>query len=159
MTTIATDGVTIAADSLSTMGHELSRHPATKIKVRDGRVYAYSGLTGMFDAIIEWHRTGANPKEVPPKNPQDTWTLLVCDGKTVQLYHSEAPYPVQLRPPIAIGGGAEFATGAMDAGATPAQAVELAIARVTHSGPPVQVVNIREALGLDLPAIVRDAAE
>ena len=150
MTTIATDGITIAADSRSTRNREILAGQTQKIIIRNGRsIYASSGATLLRNALIEWHVNGANPKDLPVRGNDTPWALLVIEAPgDLTLYDDEAPYPVKLTVPFTMGSGRDFAMGAMLAGASPAEAVKIACAKDIYTGAPVQVVDIAEALGM-----------
>ena len=148
MTTIATDGRTIASDSLMSFGHERSLHPSKKIHVGKGAIYATCGLGGLLEVLAKWHEDGAKPDAVPKTGGDEEWAMLVITRAGMSYIHSKALFAVPVAPPFSIGGGGEFATGAMEAGATPERAVEIACRRSNKSGLPVQVVDIAEALGI-----------
>jgi ATP-dependent protease HslVU (ClpYQ) peptidase subunit len=148
MTTIVTDGKTIAADSLVTYGHERGAGKVEKIVVRDGRIYALGGLGCMMAALIEWHKAGADPRNTPPCTSEIGWDLIVIDAGGIVRYSSAAPYAAPVHAPWGLGQGAEFALGAIYAGASPKEAVEIACRLSTTSGLPVKVVDIAEALGI-----------
>mgnify|MGYP000879959484 CR=1 FL=1 len=158
MTTIATDGKTIASDSLVTYGHERGAGKVEKIRVHMGRIYALGGLGCMMPALIEWHLAGADPRNTPPCSSEIGWDLLVIDAGGIVRYSNAAPYAAPVHPPWAMGQGAEFALGAIYAGASPAEAVAIACRLSTTSCLPVQVVDIAEALGLG-SAPIQMAAE
>jgi len=153
MTTIAYDGVCVAADSRRCAGWEIVDDNATKVVVRHGRIYAQSGLGGMLDPLVEWHHSGADPKCVPSSSGSDGWGLLVVeivDGRPVATYRcNEAPWPVAVPPPWSQGSGGNYATGAMCAGRTAAEAVAIAARRDIATGGRITEINIAEALGLE----------
>jgi len=154
MTTIATDGKTIAADGLATRNGNVMVRDRAKIKVERGvqdAIYAMAGPSGMTDRIIKWHRAGADPKEVPPVGADEGWSLLIITPDGCFAAGSGAPYPCQVNLPFAIGSGADLALGAMEVGASPEEAVKAACRRDVHSGGEIQVVNIAEALGIVKP--------
>lgn len=150
MTTIAIDKFgTIAADGLTTHGYGtvLSRS-RKKIAVANGMIYAVSGAVTTVDALIEWYVSGHNPKDVPPTGENEPWAMLVCDKGQWLMFSKPVPYPEAIEPPVAIGSGSDYAMGAMYAGATAQEAVEISCRLNTHSGGEIQIVNVAEALGL-----------
>lgn len=158
MTTIATDGKTIAADGLACMGDEPIQRDAVKIVVNGGRLYALAGTQALFPALIEWHHAGAKPADAPAKTDGLRWSLLVADGpQSVVGYADHCPYADRVTFPFAFGSGQDFATGAMEAGATPAEAVAIACRRDIRSGGEIMVVDIAEALA-QTTKTVREAA-
>lgn len=127
MTTIAVDFSRgqIAADGLETWGDQVFRTDARKIVVRSKAVFALSGSSAMIERIIDWEQAGA--KDKPPSEGVDNkWTLLAmrADGSRL-LYTSSTPYPVPLPMLFAIGSGADYAMGAMRAGKSPREAIEI----------------------------------
>lgn len=156
MTTIAMDGKTVAADSLVCFGHERGRLPAKKLVVDGGYIYAVSGWSSLIRPLIEWHKAGGDPAAAPRAPKDGFWSLAVMvDGKWF-LYSSEAPYPDEIGTPFAIGAGADHATGAMWAGKSAREAVELCCQHLTHTGGEVQVIDIESVLAA--PAMA-EAAE
>ena len=148
-TTIATDGVTIAADGQRTAGSERIGLNAKKIIVRDGRIFALTGTVGLFEAAIRWYLAGAVGDKAPKVAGEDSWRLIVID-KTGALasFGVTAPFGEPFPYPQAFGSGATYAMGALLAGKSPEQAVEIAKQLDVFSGGEVQVVNIAEAIGL-----------
>jgi hypothetical protein len=161
MTTIAISETHIAADSRATRNHEIASWQVRKIEVVEhaagGRIYALSGEDAMTKPAIEWHQDGAEPAKVPKGDPDTSWTLLVIekDGRVI-IYGDKSPYPLEVTAPYTMGSGRDFAMGAMLAGASAKEAVEIACTRDVWSGLPVQVVDIAQALGV---TAVKEAAE
>jgi ATP-dependent protease HslVU (ClpYQ) peptidase subunit len=149
MTTIATDGVTIAADGQRTAGSERIGLNAKKIIVRDGRIFALTGTVGLFEAAIRWFLAGAEAGKAPKGAEEDSWRLIVID-KTGALatFGSTALFGEPFPYPQAFGSGANYAMAAMRCGKSPQEAVEIAKELDVLSGGLVQVVNIAEAIGL-----------
>ena len=159
MTTIAIDRYgTIAADGQRTWGDDIVSRTEQKIRIRYGRIYALTGTAAMFEALIEWHeKQKADPEQAPKCAGDNDWQLMVIERPGIVLrYTNTCPYPEIFEPPVAFGAGLDLAKGAMLFGATAEQAVRLAIETTNHSGGEIQVVNIAEALGLD---VVKEAAE
>jgi ATP-dependent protease HslVU (ClpYQ) peptidase subunit len=154
MSVVAVDGQQIAADGLMCMGQERVRHDFRKFQCRHGVIYAATGGSACADALIAWHQSGANAKDAPPSHgDRSSWSLLVIDrgdqGEIrMRYYSSSAPYPDIVRPPFAIGSGADFAQGAMHAGRSAREAVDIACKLSVWCGGEVRSVDIAEALGL-----------
>ena len=155
MTVICTDGVTVASDSLTTFGDERGLRPSQKIMVKGGRIYAASGVM-VLPELVAWHIAGADPRKLPVTGGREEWSMLVFAPSQINFYHSDVPYPLRIDPPFALGSAGDFALGAIDHGASPEQAVAIAMRRSIKCGGPIQVVNIAEALGLQT---VKEAAE
>jgi hypothetical protein len=153
MTTIATDGRTIAADGLRRTGWGCKMDMTVeKIHVRYGRIYALAGSYALVTPAIEWHHKGADPHDLPRCEKDDGWSLMVLerDG-SIATYNNQAPYPEKQSFPFIMGSGCDYALGAMDHGATPEEAVRIACRRDESTGGEIQVIDIKEALGLKEP--------
>jgi hypothetical protein len=145
MTVIATDGKTIAADSLGLHGWERSAMPATKIITQHGKVFAVSGTSSSFGPLVEWYKKGHPIADLP----KGDWTFIVFSGvgKAVR-FTNEVGYPTEIGFPFCDGSGGNYALGAMHHPthpATPEQAVETAIKISIGCGGPIQVVDITTA--------------
>jgi ATP-dependent HslUV protease subunit HslV len=150
MTTVAWDGKRMAADRMITFGAIGVR--ALRSKIRTG---AYHGLPALFagagtiiyyEAVIDWLIAGM-PDEHKPEMPQtpDSFTVMVVTEQGVYCYiDSLRPIPLG-QIPWALGTGADYALGAMDAGASARRAVEIACARDTGSGLDIDVVTLRKS--------------
>ena len=134
MTTIAWDGKSVAADSQCTYGSYISPVNYRKLIKRDGIVFACTGSGPLFSPLVDWYLSGHDPKSCPTATGDYTSTLLVFrDGKAFML-KTEMPYPEEMHAPDAWGAGAEFAIGAMHAGADASRAVEIAIKCNPYTG-------------------------
>jgi len=155
VTTIAACGHFIAADGLLT--NNGSRHvlDAKKIKVQGGVIYALGGTTCFFEPLIKWHQDGADPLNLPKGHDLD-WTLLTITRDGLFFYTNRSAYPERHDFPWTMGTGNEYAMGAMKAGASAEEAVRIACEIDIHSGGEIQVVNIKEALGM-APRLVETA--
>lgn len=154
MTTIATDGISIAADGRSTwnepgVSQHIHRNDRVKLVVEGDCIYALAGESSIRDALIVWHQKGAHPKAVPSCGSK-RWTLLVVDrneGRArATLFDDNSPYACDLALPFAMGTGESFALGAMDAGADPILAVRIAAKRDPFTGGDIIKWNIAEVL-------------
>ena len=150
MTTIATDGKTIAGDGLRTFCDEITGTNHKKIRIVDGKIYTFTGSAALFSPAIKWYAVGANLKALP-KAEDNHWVLVVIDQSGITRITSAMPWPEQFDPPFCLGAGEDFALGAMRAGLSPEEAVRLTAKHFTHTGGEIQVVNIAEALGIVKP--------
>jgi hypothetical protein len=156
MTTIATDGVTIASDSQRVVGSERVDLCTKKIIVRDNRIFAFTGVLNVFAPAIEWFEAGRAPEKAPKTDAHDSWCLIVIDGDGLRTYGNGNLYGESYSYPQAFGSGQQYALAAMKAGATPAEAVEIAKDLDVFSGGAVRVVEIESALSASR---VEEAAE
>jgi|HigsolmetaAR201D_1030396.scaffolds.fasta_scaffold40716_2 ATP-dependent protease HslVU (ClpYQ), peptidase subunit len=151
MTVIAVDDKTVAADGLMCYGNERAARPANKLLKREGRIFGVAG-TGIEEVLITWYLDGADPEKAPKVTGDHWWNLLVIetDGRML-FFTSDAPYGQPAKAPFAIGSGADYALGAMKAGASAKRAVEIACELNVYCG--------GEIVAFDLPQAQREAAE
>lgn len=145
MTTIATNGLIVAADTLGCVGAEKMQFPVSKIHREGKRVYGFSGSLGLMMPVIRWYECGGELSDVPKVDHGD-WQMIVCEPGKIEYLCNECPAPVIVAWPFAIGTGGDYAIGAMDAGADPIQAVKIAIGRDKNSGGGVMHLAIEETL-------------
>ena len=131
MTTIATDGKSVAADGQSTSGDMVTSTSSVKLtRLPDGSIVGGCGeLSPMRRAINCLHAPDAHPDDF---TGEFTLVRLFSDGRIVT--YEGCLFPFELPAPVAIGSGREFAMGAMLAGKGPKQAVEIAAQRDVYSG-------------------------
>lgn len=154
MTTIATDGKTIAADGRATRGWEIVADDVQKIFARNGCVYAFSGADGMYESLMAWHQSGHNPRDVPACTVDGGWSMLVIDWQGTRRFINEAPYPCSVSQSYTMGSGRDFARAAMLCGKSPREAVEIAIRCDAASGGTITEIDIAEVLGTKLKEAV-----
>lgn len=148
MTTIAYDGKTIAADGLSVSGTERRSSAARKVISAHGRIYAFTGLFALFPILVEWHAAGADPSETPEVRDEGGWTLIVIESVgPVKMYTRSVPYPEAIdADKFAVGSGQDYALGALHAGLSAKDAVEIAAKIDTNTGGEIIVLDIHETL-------------
>lgn len=115
MTTIAVKDGIMAADSMVSSSYG---RKATKIRKIRG---SYYGVAGNWDDALqffEWREKGGDPPSM------DDISALEIRKKT--LYYWSGSVAEKIKPPYAIGSGADIAMGAMSFGATAEEAVKLA---------------------------------
>lgn len=148
MTTIAFDGSLLAADGRRLWGGEIVADNFEKIHRLESvikgipAVVGVAGSAAVRDALYKWLADGANPKEAIAKSESIDWDMILVDmARRAWFLHAACPYPVEIRPPLAIGAGGELATGAMLAGANAVGAVQLVGRRTNHSGGTVRAYD------------------
>lgn len=78
---------------------------------------------------------------------EEGFEALVIDTLTGKCYmYENRLYPYEVKAPFAIGSGFKYAMGAMLAGATAAQAVEIAARLDKNTGGEVQVIDVLQKL-------------
>lgn len=130
MTTIATDGKTMAADGLVTSNGTAWGSGLAKIaKLKDGRIAGASGSAYNIGPFISWLE---NAGDWPKMEDNFEGLVLLPDG-SVQSY-DEHGRSLTEEVPVSSGSGREIALGAMLAGASPKKAVEIAAQRDIATG-------------------------
>ncbi len=134
MTVIATDGVTLAADSLTTYGSLKWRYASKIYSLKDG-YYAYAGSVSEGEAVYNWLKDGGDKPDV------ENFYCIITKGKSVRCMWSNL---VRCKVPRlhADGSGSEVAIAAMHCGLSPEEAVRLAIKLCDGCGGKVNVVTL-----------------
>jgi ATP-dependent HslUV protease subunit HslV len=138
MTTVAWDGTTLAADSLSTanglretMGAKIWRVGPLLVGAAGSRALCLRFREWVADGLdgeSPFHGTDeGNGLVVPPTGQPLAWGEHGCWTCPADIY--------------ALGTGYQLAMGAMAAGATAEQAVEIAARFDTHTGGPITVLH------------------
>lgn len=139
MTTIATDGKTVAADGLACCGDEPIARNVKKLRLSGTTLYGITGSAPVFDAAIAWHKAGAKPEDVPKL---DGWSLLVFETDGAIRFSDKCPYPDAFPYPVAFGSGADFAIAALKLGCSPVKAIELAAECNVFTGGEIMTMEI-----------------
>lgn len=166
MTTIAIDGVSIAADGRRSWGSEVMSDDTAKIMLSDdrGHLFACAGTGAMFPWLIDWYANqDADPSKVPKCGDGLDWDLIVIGNRGVEVFNQKCPYaimiPFPLRRPLAFGAGGDYAIGAMLAGASARRAVELvAFLCPGHTGGLITEVAFADIRGVKANSSIRSAA-
>lgn len=126
MTVIAWDGTSLAADKQCTMGY--LKYEVTKIfRIDENRVVAFAGNQSECLMLLDWYRKGEDPTTWPSFQKKDNYSRIISAEYGVLYYREENPVKIRFEGKnIAFGSGNECAMGAMAAGATAKEAVEIA---------------------------------
>lgn len=130
MTTIATDGLSMAGDgcvSGNGIRHALDFRKIFKLK--DGRIAGFSGVSYAIPSFLAWLEAGG---DMPDLDDDFEALVLQTDGRCLSYNHKG--YSIEQPVPAVTGSGGAIALGAMLAGASPARAVEIACERDTGTG-------------------------
>ena len=149
MTTIAWDGKRIAADRMCSIGNAPVRSPYPKIRrLVYKNLPAVMGTSGSVEyghALMDWLQAGAHAgKEPELSNDVDSnycMVLLATKDGVYLFSNSCVGVPLGVIP-WAAGSGADYALGAMAAGACAKRAVEIAITLDVNSGCGVDVLRL-----------------
>ena len=146
MTTIAANREMMAADSLTTIDDtrfQISKRKLHRLHQGLGNpehLVAASGQTRHIQRFIEWYSRFRPVDERPDLDEDFAALALTPEGL---YYYDGGAYPFKVEGKYwAIGSGAEFALGAMAAGANPEQAVHAALRFDVGTGPPVVVERL-----------------
>lgn len=146
MTTIVATSAAIYSDSNVTAGNAVFR--AQKIYLIRGRLVGCAGDQPMIDYFLDSFRRGvkrvrmtAAAKELIPVDDRD-FEALIVDAQGI--WHMDSNFSTDLlqEPFMAVGTGGDAARGALMAGATPEQAVEIACQIDSGSRGPVQMLKL-----------------
>lgn len=128
----------MAADSACTDHGTLHCEIKKLTHAKDGSVIAVTGTAFDLAEFARWYDDGQKRGEL---RVHDDFEALVLkpDGKIWCFNHKGQSF---IHPaPAASGSGAKFAYGAMEAGSSPEEAVEIACRRNIHSQGPVWVLK------------------
>ena len=129
MTVIATDGYTMAGDSIVTSGDgTLYSKTYKKVHRVGNEIIGLAGNTSHCTAYLEYIKNGGEKPEL------DNFHALHLTSNGVFLVDDKTLNKLKVKVPYAIGSGAEIALGAMLEGATPAKACRQAIKRNVRCG-------------------------
>ena len=137
MTTIATDGKSMAGDGQACVESMVTTFDRVKVhRLPDGALLGCAGDSGEIIAFRKWLVEGGKH----PRLKELSALLLRTDG--VLLYYCEFEEPSVMSIPAAIGSGRAIAIGAMEAGASPERAVEIAAKRDTGTGGMITALHL-----------------
>lgn len=144
MTTIATDGKSMAGDGQREVRGTISTRNAEKVRrLSDGSVIGTAGDSACGCALIEWLEGGGDAPKLEPESGFNA-LQLTSDGK-VFIYDKHC-MPMPVEPPMAIGSGMDLAIGAMLAGKSAEDAVMIAVRRDPGTGGKITVLHLEPRL-------------
>lgn len=136
MTTVAYfDGV-LAADRLCCSSNRREGYVRKIARRRsDGSLIAAAGGLAVASSYIDWFLNGevGKPPSLGTSDADDAELIVVRPGRKVWFYDRNGRYQIKSKF-LAMGSGADFALGALEAGASARDAVKIAIRRDTYSG-------------------------
>lgn len=138
MTTIATDGNSIAADSLAVSGDLKNTAGFTKIWEFNGDYY---GASGLLNDLVRFQEYQKDPESTDITRLSDVFFGLKLTKKGVYFFDNEL-FMHKGAKLSAVGSGREIALGAMHAGASPREAVKIACKLNAFSGGSVRVLYL-----------------
>lgn len=152
MTTIAyRDGV-MASDSLAVMAGYVKIGGTPKVFRIKGCLVGLTGTARLIRMFTDWFEANYMENNLPPIAPDLTKDspgqddsinayVVLPNGKIWRYESGAAPYPV-VAAFVAGGSGSDFAIGAMDRGATAAQAVAVAAKYDVNTAGTIQTMKL-----------------
>lgn len=139
MTTIATDGFSIAADGMTQHRSTVISTSSRKLhRLPDRSAVGGAGDVGRIKAAISALSEGR-----PLPTGEYSLLRLEASGR-VLIYDGASPdQPVDVPAPAAIGSGMDLALGALEVGASPREAIAIAKRRDPHTGGTIRSVQVR----------------
>lgn len=144
MTTVVYDGRNpkqrvVAADSRVSGGVPLNTQKIHRV----GRaVIAFCGDMEEALRFVAWYKDKRKPFPDFSREEDDEWEALVIT-KTKAEWWGPGGVPINIQEPYyAIGSGAEYAIGALDHGATLAEAMNIAVKRDNGSERPIVTIKV-----------------
>lgn len=137
MTTITFKDGVLAADSQATRDNTRTGFATKLFRLDDGERAALLGCAADAYALLDWYRAG---KDRPQPEAKEGSLVVVEAGGEIMIYQDGYHQPAPTAPFHAWGSGMDFALGAMWAGASAKEAVEIAVGLDTYSGGPVTVL-------------------
>ena len=143
MTVIAWDGKTLAADKLACRGSIIEI--TTKLyEGRGGYALSFAGEAPKGMAMVKWFNDGAKPEEWPKFQKDDDFVTLVCASREEVVVYFDQPEPLSFDNKFnAWGAGSPYAIGAMAAGKSAREAVEIANNHCCDCGMGVDSVELK----------------
>lgn len=137
MTTIATDGNSMAGDGRISEGDRISCDDYEKVrKLSDGRIVGFAGNAYNWDEFAGWLENGGDLPKV-----EDGFSCIVLTPEGQILSYDAHGRTFVEQAPYACGSGGSYALAAMDLGCSPEEAVEAACKRDLFSGGKITVIT------------------
>jgi hypothetical protein len=147
MTIIATTGGIMACDTQLTV--EAFKYTSLRPKITsrrsDGAIIGATGLTCLCNAVMDWFVAGEKGKfELPPNVPEDDFGYMVLHPNGRVTYTGISGVPLEIPSTYAIGAmsASYMALGAMRAGASAREAVQIAIDNTVNVGGGVYSISL-----------------
>lgn len=139
MTTVAWDGMTLAADTLAVTCESIRTYCQKVFRLPDGRLFGSAGGLSDGIAVRDWL---SGDRDQKPDVEDFTGLLVELDGRAYKLEDDLTPMPITEPIYRAIGSGAHLAMAAMHLGHTAKQAVGLAREMDVYTGGEIDAVSL-----------------
>ena len=147
MTTIAWDGVSLVADTLSERSG-LKGSTTKIVRLNDGSLFGYAGTRNIGLEIIEWLNSTQEKTDFPSaQKSRDDWgngLLIKPDGSCWLFERSHIPLAQTDRTYTAIGSGRDYALATMFHGGNALEAVKCAAEFDLYTGGCFESLCLRE---------------
>ena len=139
MTTIATDGKSMAGDGLC-IGNGLVHGTSVRkvFLLSDGRIVGIAGCAYTPGAFVPWLESGGDKPDLP-----ECFEALVLHPNGRCQSYNEKCFAMDQEVPAVTGSGGAVALGAMLAGKSPEEAVAIACLRDTGTGGTIVVERVQ----------------
>lgn len=118
-----------------------SEHAGCKIEARDGYAFAMGGYWGHYrEQLVAWAMQGNG--EACPGAGVEGAMLMISPQRELFVFTHEAPFPDPEAAPFALGTGGDIALGAMAAGKTAMEAVQIAARWDIKTGGPIDFIDL-----------------
>jgi hypothetical protein len=136
MTSVAWDGVTLAADRQAVHNNTpVLWAKLRKITFRGEPAYlAFAGEIDQCNSVVDWIVAGCDPDKIPVIETKNFSILVITKSKKAFYLNDGFFFYEMGKSKWAIGSGADFALGAMAHGATAEEAVGIACTLDVNSG-------------------------
>lgn len=137
MTTIATDGKSMAGDGQVHCSNTITDTTARKVfRLKDGRIVGGAGCAYSLGVMRAWLESGGDVPSV-----SEDFTMLILSKEGVKSVNHRGHF---IDEPLiaAVGSGMDFALAAMELGASPAEAIVIASKRDVHTGGEIMVETL-----------------
>lgn len=143
MTTVVYKNGVMAADKMASEGNNKTGK-MTKIFRVNGYLVGFSGAADCSMALLRWFEDGADEEAWPDPYKDDPEATMMVVAPTGQvMFYERFPIPIIMENEFfAIGSGADFALGAMQMGADPKTAVEVACLLDAYSGNGIDMLSL-----------------
>lgn len=128
----------MAADTRVTWDDETTS-PSIKIERWQEEILGAAGDFAASMRFLEWYKAGSKGRK--PKVSKD-FRLLKLTKEGLHLIDHDLVWVKIDAPLYAIGSGAQFAVGAMEMGATPTKAIEIAMKHDSYTGGSITTLEL-----------------
>ncbi len=139
MTTIITDGKSMAADRMAvSYGREMGICKITRV---GDELIGVAGCYAFGVRLIDWYKAGADIKDIPAADGTNYDMIIISKTKGIRALFKHGLAPINMGY-YAIGSGCDFALSAALFGKTLHEAIEFAASQCHDTGLGVDVMGL-----------------